>query len=106
MIQQWQNGTPRVTIDHLDVMLQKLGVDDMGSRIALELVQEGAGRFLGCSLGGSVDEIVPRGRGDDVVVEAGGRADGLAGGGGVGYGGHPLFCYFIIFSSSGVGINV
>mmetsp|Transcript_29807 Transcript_29807/g.43834 ORF Transcript_29807/g.43834 Transcript_29807/m.43834 type:complete len:248 (+) Transcript_29807:2342-3085(+) len=59
LIEQGQDGSARVPIDHLDAMLEKLGVDDVSGRIALEFVHVCSGGVFGGKFRRAIDEVVP-----------------------------------------------
>ncbi len=101
LIEQGQDGSAGVPIDHLGTMLQKLGVDDVCGRIALEFVHVCSGGAFGGKLGRAIDEVVPCSGGETILaVEAGFVAHGFgfhggheSGGGGFVGGGIALVLF-------------
>ena len=71
LVQQGQDGPARVPVDHLDVVLEEFGVDNVRGGLAVEGVQVLPGGGLGGGGGGAVN------------AKAGGDAHGFARGLGV-----------------------
>ena len=76
LVEEGEDGSTRVAVDYLDVVFEKLGVDDVGGGFTVEGVEVFACGCFGMGGGGAID------------VEAGGDSYRFPCSLGVEYGGH------------------